>query len=50
MVYVTYDGESGEEKVSGYGCSQEGKCGNPMFDPCPLYIELFEKRGIRKSS
>jgi len=48
-VYVTKDAGSGEESFTDFGCSRQRDCGKPLFDPCPLYIDLVEKRGIRKS-
>ena len=48
MVRVTYDEKTGRGKVADFACEQQGKCGIPMFDPCPLYMDLVEKRGIHK--
>lgn len=48
-VYVTFDRESGEETVTGFACDRQDNCGIPSFDPCPLYVDLVEKHGIRKA-
>lgn len=49
-VYVTYDNENGGGTVTDFGCDRQDKCGIPSYDPCPLYVDLIEKRGLRRSS
>lgn len=48
-VYVTYDEKRGDATATDFRCDRQGKCGIPSFDPCPLYVDLIEKRGIRRS-
>lgn len=50
MVYVTHDPETGEGKVTDFACDRQGKCANPLFDPCPLYLDLVEKRGVPRNT
>ena len=49
-VYVTYDDEDGYGTVTDFGCSRQGECGIPSYDPCPFYTELIERHGIRRFS
>jgi hypothetical protein len=48
MVRVTYNEKTGKGRVADFACERQGTCGIPMFDPCPLYMDLVEKRGIHK--
>ena len=50
FVYVTYDEDSGHSTVTGFKCDRQAECAIPSFDPCPLYVDLIEERGIRRSS
>jgi hypothetical protein len=50
MVRVTYDARTGKGKVSDLACDRQGRCGIPLFEPCPLYVDLVENRGVRKVS
>lgn len=45
-VYVAYDEERGHGTVTDIRCSRQSECRIPSFDPCPLYIELVEERGL----
>ena len=47
-VLVTFDEEKGDQTFTDFRCDRQGKCGNTLFDPCPLYVDLIEKRGIRR--
>lgn len=49
-VYVTYSDENGHATVTDFRCSRQGECHIPFFDPCPLYLDLVEKRGVRRPS
>jgi hypothetical protein len=48
MVYVTYHSEAGREEISGFTCDRQGRCAIPFYDPCPLYVDLVEGRGVHK--
>jgi len=46
-VYATWNEEKGRTTVTDFRCDRQGECAIPFYDPCPLYIDLVEKRGIR---
>jgi len=48
-VYVVYNEENGQSTVTDFRCDRQGECANTSFDPCPLYVDLVEKRGVRRS-
>ena len=39
---------SGKDTLVYFGCSMEGKCGIPDWDPCPLYVTYREKKRKKK--
>ena len=49
-VYVTYDDKDGHATLTDFGCSRQGECGIPSYDPCPLYVDLVEKHGTKRSA
>lgn len=50
MVFILYDPQTNNEEITGYTCEREGKCDISLYDPCPLYVELIEKRGVHGKS
>jgi hypothetical protein len=38
-------GETGQDKLTYFACTMEGRCGISLWDPCPLFIDHLEKRG-----
>lgn len=33
----------GTTSLVDFGCSMEGMCGSPMWDPCPMYLASMER-------
>ena len=38
-------GETGDDKLTYFACTMEGRCGIALWDPCPLFVDHLEKRG-----
>ena len=41
-------GEAGEDTLSYFACTMEGRCGISLWDPCPLFVSRLEKRVLKE--
>jgi len=48
-VTATYRQTSSEEQTMvAFECTMEGMCGNPLWDPCPMYVASMERVAPRR--
>ena len=48
-VTATYRQTGSEEQTMvAFECTMEGMCGNPLWDPCPMYVASMERVAPRR--